>query len=83
MPVSINELARERRKGLREIKASLRQVDSAVERTERLLNRLINRKTKIPTTLDFTKVSGLAVDINKATQELMRTLARVHPIWTV
>lgn len=83
MAISINEIARERRKGLREIKASLRQVDSAVERTERLLNRLISRKTKIPTTLDFTRVSGHAVDINKTTQDLMRTLARVHPIWQI
>ena len=56
MALSINEIKRQRQQALREIKRRLKVADSQLEKTERTIERLLERKVKMPELTDFTDI---------------------------
>lgn len=56
MALTINELRRERRLALRDLRKQLRSLDTSVEKSQRFLNSLLQRQTKIPEAADLDKV---------------------------
>jgi prefoldin subunit 5 len=53
---TINQELRERKKALRQLRVSLRRVDSQVELLQRKLAGLIARKLKVPEAADYQKI---------------------------
>lgn len=61
---TINQLRRERLAFFAELKRALRDVDSAIESNERLINRVLGRRLNVPEQTDYEKfVSGLTATI--------------------
>ena len=56
MALSINEIKRQRQQALREIKRRLKVADSQLEKTERTIERILERKVKMPELTDFTDI---------------------------
>lgn len=50
---SINEVIRERKAVFRMLKRTLKRVDTDIEEAERYINRIINRKRKVPTQFEL------------------------------
>lgn len=65
MPQSINELIKSRKQAFRELRKLIKAVDSPQEQAERLVQRALGRKTKVPTTEDLNKISQFISQTNE------------------
>lgn len=80
MGSSINELVRERRAVVANLKRTLRGVDSQQERLERYLNRLLARKRKVPELDDLAQVSTMLSNLLTVMDVFEREVARGFPL---
>lgn len=55
---TLAEVIKERREAFKEINKSLRSVDSQIEKTQRLIKRLLARKNKVPESTDLSDISS-------------------------
>jgi uncharacterized protein YoxC len=69
MALSINQLVRERRKVLDELKRKLRTVDSSLELQQRYLDRVLARKNKLPEVSDLNYLANELNNMVKALTE--------------
>ena len=82
MAKSLTQVVAERKKALRALKASLKKADTALEATERLLNRLINRKRSLPETTDLAEVGHNGKKIEENMGKFLADLQTAERIFT-
>lgn len=74
MALTINQLIRERRKTLNELKRKLKAVDTLQEAQERFLERVLSRKKKLPEAQDLkylaTKLDQMVTAVSAYQREL-------------
>lgn len=57
---TLREIINERKEGIVEIRKALRDVDTQIEKTQRIIQRILNRKKAVPESQDLaTIVSGI------------------------
>lgn len=76
---SVNQVVRERKLVWRGMKRQLKQVDSVLERLERLQNRVIARKRKAPELADLQKAIGETRSLQTEVDRYARILAAGYP----
>lgn len=72
MGVNVNQLKRERLAIFREFKRAMRRVDSAQEAAERLINRVLARKSFAPDTEDFLQLIALLKETGGRNADLLK-----------
>lgn len=77
---SINQVIRERKKTVRNLKQSLRVVDSKLEVMERRQNSILSRKLKVPELDDLAFLAGKARELDQALRLYVTQVNRGFPI---
>lgn len=80
MATTINELARERRAVVSNLRRTLKGVDTQQEKLERYLNRLISRKRKIPELDDLAQISTMLANLLTVMDVFEREVSRGFPL---
>lgn len=62
---TINQLRTERLAYFRELKRALRTVDTEVEKAERKIESVLNRKRDVPETVDFEQITQTVEELGK------------------
>ena len=81
--MTINELIRERKKSLRDLKRSLKAVDSSLEKLERKINQQLSRRIKVPELEDLEQMVIMTRDIDNALSAHMRQIDVTRKIYEV
>jgi hypothetical protein len=82
MASTINEVRRERHQALRTLKRYARGVDTGVEALQRLLERVLSRKLKIPESKDLVELEAIATAIDRRVMELLKAIADAAVIFS-
>jgi hypothetical protein len=77
--MTVSQLIKERKKYIRVLKNQMRYVDSAQEKSERLLKRLLSRKLKVPEEQDLKTLVDQAEIIAGALQTYLGYLRSGYP----
>lgn len=77
---SLNVVIRERRSVVRELKKTMKLVDSQVELSERLISRILSRRLKVPELADLAKLGDYANSLNQALRVYVSRLGRGFPV---
>jgi len=75
MALTLNQMVRERRKVLLELKRKLRLVDSSLEMIERYQDRILARKNKLPEATDLQYISTALEAAVKLMTDYNKTLS--------
>lgn len=78
MAPTLRQLIAERKSYLRELKARLKDCDTALERLERKYKQLISRKEKVPELADMEKLAELNVEFDTACVQYDNHFTEVH-----
>jgi len=68
---SLTEIRADRIRVLRHLRASEKELDTQVEKLERFLKRLIERKLKLPQMEDLLRILDMVKDCDKAMNKLV------------
>lgn len=79
MALTINQLIKERKAMLRMLKKQMRFIDLAQEKSERLINRVVRRRSRVPELGDLKELSTQAGLIAGNLQQYMAMLRRGYP----
>jgi len=74
---TLTEIARERRRGLRQLRAPVNELVRDGVRMQRFLKQVINRRRAIPSTADFERLTSLASEVERQLDVTIRNLERV------
>lgn len=74
MALTINEVRRERRVALRDIRRRSRSLDTSVESFQRKLNSILQRQTKVPESADLDKLYQGYVSIKTMLRDLEKSI---------
>lgn len=77
---TLNQTIRERKKVFANLKKALKIVDSVLERQERLIGRVLQRKLKVPEVSDLATLAQWNLDLNGALRDYTRILKSGYPI---
>lgn len=77
---SINQVIRERKKVVANLKRSLKIVDSVLEKMERRQNSILSRKLKVPELEDLSFLASLARSLEQALRQYVNLVSRGFPI---
>lgn len=78
---SINQEVKERLGALRDVSRAVRKIDTAVERTQRLLKRLTSRKKALPDEKDLTDVISVITSIADAVNAVIKIGGSLADVW--
>lgn len=78
--MTLNQLIRERKAFVRILAGKMKEVDSAVERAERLLKRISSRKLKVPEAGDLDKLGQFAQELELPFRAYIALLAGGFPV---
>jgi len=78
---TLTQEVKDRKLALKQLLGALKSVDTAIERTERELRRINNRKRSIPTKLDLERIADLANGLEASTTEFAQKLAATEAIF--
>jgi hypothetical protein len=81
--MTINELIRERKKALRDLKRSLKLVDTNLEKSERLINQQLSRRIKVPEVKDLETLAIQTKEIDNALSAHMKQLELTRKVYEV
>jgi hypothetical protein len=70
----LNQIIRERKQFVRELKAELKEVDTALEKAERLTARIIQRKLKVPEESDLQRLAQLGREMSTHLTDYLKKL---------
>lgn len=76
---TLNQIVRERKKAVQNLRKALRLVDSPQEKLERLLRRISQRRYKVPEENDLAKAAVLANEIVNALETFLAVLRAGFP----
>lgn len=77
---SLNQVIRERKIVFRVLKRSLKQVDSELEKAERLINRVLSRKSKVPELADLESLANFAGTTNSLMRDFINVVGMGFPV---
>ncbi|MBA7709698.1 hypothetical protein ES703_118620 [subsurface metagenome] len=77
---TLNQIIRERRLVFADLKKLIKVVDSAGERSERLVNRVLSRRLKVPEYSDLSKVLSHVSEQEKGLRSLVGVLRAGFPV---
>lgn len=77
MAMSINQVRSERRKDLLRIKRKVKEIDTIVEVMQRLIQRPLDRKTKIPEWNDLVKIDEQRMVLRTLIAEYVKLLTNI------
>lgn len=77
---SINQVIRERKKVVSNLKRSLKVVDSILEKMERRQNSILSRKLKVPELEDLAFLAGKSRELESALRQYVNQVNRGFPI---
>lgn len=77
---SINQVIRERKKVVQNLKRSLRIADSILEKMERRQNSILSRKLKVPELEDLVFLATRARELSAALRQYVSLVSRGFPI---
>jgi Sec-independent protein translocase protein TatA len=80
--MTLNELIRERKKALRELKRSLKTVDTTLEKQERKINQQLSRRIKVPEIEDLETIILMTKELDNALVIHMRQLDATQKIYS-
>lgn len=83
MSGEINKIRSERRKAFRQVKATLRLVDSGVERAQRLLTQKIQMKRNIISLSDYQKLLNIIIATDKALDGVLKEIEMISGVFTI
>lgn len=81
--MTINQIIRERKKSLRDLKRTLRAVDSSLEKQERKINQQISRKIKVPELGDLEAIVEMTREMDDALTVHMRQLDVTRKVYEI
>lgn len=77
---TLNQIIRERRAVMQDLKRLVKAVDSAGERAERYVSRVLSRRSKVPEVVDLMKILDHASDQEKNLRDLLLALRAGFPV---
>lgn len=77
---SINQVIRERKKVIGNLKKSLKIVDSLLEKMERRQNSILSRKLKVPELEDLAFLASKSRELDAALRQYVQQVNRGFPI---
>lgn len=77
---SINQVIRERKKVVSNLKRSLKTVDSILELMERRQNSILSRKLKVPELEDLAYLAAKSRELDQALRQYVNQVNRGFPI---
>lgn len=77
---TLNQIIRERKKVMRQLKVLLKKVDSPLEMQERLIDRILQRKLKVPELSDLATLARQSGIMAAALRVYLQALNRGFPV---
>lgn len=78
---TINQLRVERLAYFRELKRALRPIDSAVEKAQRHVDRVLDRKRNVPETQDWLQFDQIGFELAEALEQMATVAVRGNAIF--
>lgn len=82
MGSTINELIRQRKSIFRDLKRSMRTVDTFQESAQRLINRVLSRRRSIPDYNDYIELVGKCRETESAHNDLLKLLEQYAEVFS-
>lgn len=81
--MTINELIRVRRKGMRSLKGAAKALDTQVEVLQRKIDAVLERKTKVPTRYDISQIDEYRKGVEAMTKHFLNVEKDVIGSWDI